>query len=764
MELIKWLLCIVLFAGAYEAKSIQGFIYDCSGKESIIGATVFCKTQNVGVLTNEQGYFYLNITLGPSDTVVISYIGYKDHIITLQDLTSPVKVCLERGVQLDEITIYSKGKDRYNDRINIITMPISQAMKLPTLFGEPDILKALQTKAGVTGGFEGSSGLFVRGGTPDQNLILVDNNPIFNTGHALGFVSLFNGDAIKKMELYKGYIPPKYGGRLSSVLDLQMREGDQQNTKINASIGLLSSKMFLSTPIIKNKFTFILNARSSYLGLITYPLKLNYNKGSSNEYQNYRMYDVNAKLHYKINDLNQISINHITAYDNYYKLERFGGLTQKVSNDWGNSTTSIRYNSILSQKLVFNFNVGINRYISDITGGVLADASRNASLTSGILNSTMKSELTYSSKRQQINAGLEYRHESLNPGTYTNEKGEQYLLYPNKEALSTFSIFAEDIIRVSDKVNLRGGIRLNRYTGKDLDEIKPEPRFELSFYTKKNDAFRIAYNRMFQNVTLLANNGLSFPTDFWIPNGGILPLSQADHISIGSAFKRFNINFEVDVFYKYLHHLSGLKPGRDLFDFSVTATENYNIGIEGRVKGLELSLSGSTHKLNWSMAYTLSKNERRTPAIDQGNWYPFEFDRRHNLSLVGQYEFNDRWQANLIFNLSSGRHYTLPTSYYVKAYLQDNINPFLDLEPQYTTLNNAKFPVYHRLDIGFIRTYEKSSLSFGFYNTYGRNNPFYIISKPTMSDNNRQQIVNTRFIKKGLIGPIPYISFTYNFK
>ncbi|MFZ1749405.1 MAG: TonB-dependent receptor, partial [Saprospiraceae bacterium] len=521
------LLCWLFFCHAAPAQTTQGFVHDCATKESIIGATAYCKAQGLGSTTNEQGYFYLMLKDDQKDTIVVSYIGYKDHLIITIESNTPLQICLNKGIELEEVTVYSKGKERLNDRLNIVSIPIAQAMKLPTLLGEPDILKALQTKPGVTGGFEGSSGLFVRGGTPDQNLVLVDNNPVFNTGHALGFVSLFNGDAIKNMNLYKGYIPPKYGGRLSSVLDLQMKEGDQQTTRLNASIGLLSSRMLLSTPLVKNKVSFILNARSSYLGLVTYPQKFKFDENKSSEYQNYHMYDVNAKLHYKINDLNQISINQITAYDNYYKLERFGNQIQKVSNIWGSSSTSLRYNSILKKNIVFNLYGGINHYKSDISGGVLADASQNAALTSSIYNKTIKSEIDFTTKVHHLNTGVEYRHETLDPGTFTNEKGEQFLLYPNHLPLTTYSIFAEDKIRWSDHVTLRGGLRLNRYQGNYLDAIKPEARLEMSLYTRRDVAFRVAYNRMYQNVTLLANNGLSFPTDYWIPNGGLLPLSQA---------------------------------------------------------------------------------------------------------------------------------------------------------------------------------------------------------------------------------------------
>ncbi|MFZ1751248.1 MAG: TonB-dependent receptor, partial [Saprospiraceae bacterium] len=614
-------------------------------------------------------------------------------------------------------------------------------------------------------GYEGSSGLFVRGGTPDQNLVLLDNSPIYNSGHLLGFVSLFDGDAIKKMDLHKAYIPAKYGGRLSSVLDIQMKEGNQETLKSDVSIGLIASRAYVSTPIIRNKLSIIGTARASYLSLAGILLKSKYDNNKINEYSNYWMYDANVKLHYKINEKNQWSINQFIGTDHYYMYQRMNNSSLLTQNDWGSKNTSMRFNSILKNNLVFNLYGGLSDYNSQIKGGLLGDALPKTNFLSSISSKSLKAEFDWSLKSHDINFGAEYRYDKLNPGLFTDIDNISFSIYENMEPLSTTSVFVEDHITMSEYIKAKLGVRLNRYLGNGLvDEVKIEPRLELSYYLKNKGVIRVAYNHMNQNVTLLADNGLSFPTDYWIPNGGALPLSSAHHYSIGTAFSIGKLDVEIDAFHKRLSNLAGLRPGKDIFDYTVPTKEIFDLGIEGRVKGLEFSIGSKSPKVNWWLSYTLSKNERKAPNINDGAWYPFNFDRRHVLSLVINYTINKKWECNAAFNYSSGRYFTLPSSYYF-----DNINAvgntsdYYNINYQYERYNNARFPSFHRLDIGFSRKYDRSSLTFGLYNVYGRNNPFYV--KPViLSVQDKDEVIQPIYEKNGLFGPIPFINFSYKIR
>lgn len=740
-----------------DAQKYVGYVVDCGTKETLIGATIADNTENYGVSTNVQGYFVL-FSKSAITTVDVSYIGYKSKKINLDSFTNGSTICLEKGYELDEIQIKeNSGTRTINEQLNIVSIPIEQAKRVPMLLGEVDVIKALQTKPGVSQGYEGSAGLFVRGGTPDQNLFLVDDNPLYNGSHLLGFLSAVNGDAIKSIDLHKGYFPPKYGGRLSSIVDIQMKDGDKTKRAGELSIGLVSSKLAFSLPIVKDKITLTANARSTYLNLVGLIIKDRYKKMKTDRYENYWFYDTNLKLHYKINANNQLYLNFFSGYDYYKNNQRMGLEGELITrNTWGSKLAGIRYSSIIKPNLILNATVGLNKFTSDIIGNsVLTDENINNTFRSSIAGGVGKINFDYLTTAHKLNFGLEHKIEDVFPGKTTTSDGKTNFILPNDKLLASTAMYLEDRWKISSIFELQSGLRYNYLTGSGFKKLLLEPRFQIGAAISNNDLLRLSFNRMHQNVGFLANNGLAFPTDFWIPSFDQLPVSTALHYSFGYGKTLKNWTLTTDLFYKTMNNLIGLKPGTDYFNYKNTVIENIDLGIEGRVKGLELGINYSSKNTSAWLSYTLSRNERRLAGISNGEWYPFNYDKTHELSLVYQTNLSKTWELSTAFNYSTGRAFTLPSTY---TNTIGSFNNFA-LLPIYEQYNNVRFPDNHRLDISVTKNYSKSKLSFGFYNTYAKNNPFYLeYSLGTSKDN-----INPRVKKIGLFGPIPFINYSRTF-
>ncbi|MEY3676324.1 MAG: hypothetical protein RJB67_814, partial [Bacteroidota bacterium] len=627
------------------------------------------------------------------------------------------------------------------------------------IFGEKDLLKTIQLLPGVKSAGEGNSGFFVRGGGADQNLILLDEAPVYNATHLLGFFSTFNSDAIKDATIIKGNSSSQYGGRLSSVLDVKMKEGNNQDYTVNGGIGLISSKVSVEGPLQKNKSSFILSGRRTYADVF---LKATEKFKDNILY----FYDLNAKANYQINAKNKV---YISGYFGRDEL----GLGQDFGIDWGNKTGTIRWNKIISNKLFLNTSFIYSDYNYNVK---LKNGETNFNINSEIKDVNLKQDYTfYANTQNTLRFGFNTILHNIKPSTFsgtvinsvakTGRNGLENALYltNNYKAtnqltidygmrLSMYSLMGGDVYNIYQNGVVRSSIKLAPSSfGKTY--INPEPRITTNFRIDDEKSIKAGYARNIQHLHLLSNSVASSPSDQWIGNSYNIKPEIADQLSVGYVTKLFKNNFELTAegYYKYLQNQIDYKDGAEIN--TVSDVESVLLYGIGRAYGLELLLKKKEGRLTGWIGYTLSKTERKIEGINEGKWYNARQDRTHDISVVGIYDLNDRWSISGVFVYNTGDAVTYPTGKY---------NLQGQTLYQYAARNANRMPSYHRLD--FSATYEKNktkrrhgSWNFSLYNVYGRENAYRISFKDDPNDPTRTQIIRTALFKW-----VP--SVTYQFK
>ncbi|WP_106790729.1 TonB-dependent receptor [Aquimarina sp. Aq78] len=796
-------LIFTLFSSFYtlqaQSHSISGSIKDSTTGETLLGATIYDKQSGKGAVTNEYGFFSLTLKEG-EHMLIISYLGYED-IIQNIDLTGSKKINIELkpiSNNLDEVVITTNTNNK-SQTGNIIAGSINlkpqDIKKLPALLGEPDVTRAMLTQAGVSSVGEGTSGFNVRGGNIDQNLILLDEAPIYNSSHVWGFFSIFNSDAIKDMKLYKGGIPARYGGRASSVLDIRQREGSNKQFKGEGGLGLLFSRLTLEGPIKKDKLSYLVSGRRSYFDL-AFPL-IKSLKGNKVYF-----YDLNAKLSWDINEKNKLFASGYFGADvmklKFDDTDEDQQNTQQNTNEsinfaWKNSTATIRWNHIFSERLFMNLSGVFSRYnyslSSENSSGGPAGSASNFTWKSAVENWILKPDFTFFQNtdtkiRFGVNSTL-YRFTpakitgndtSINTVNFGTEKGLEIAPYVSYEKkLNKFS--ANIGLRYSWFGNL-GPNKVSFYdtqvpqtvssiTGsrsyKSNEVIKNyhgfEPRLALKYDLNNRKAIKLGYNRMFQYIHLISNSYSTLPFDIWKPAGYHIKPLEVNQISAGYAYDTPNrkYNFSVEGYYKTFKNLVEYKNGADLF-----LNENLETQLltaKGYSYGLELSGYKTKGKLTGNANYTYSVTKRKTTSsfnsenINSGNYYPSNYDRPHIFNITSNYELSKKWSVGAFFTYQTGR----PTTYATGKF-EVGGNQFFT----YSDRNAFRLKPTHRLDISFTYTPKKKanrrwsgSWVFGVYNVYSHKNPFSVYS----SVRNNQ----LKTFQYSVIGaPVPFI--TYNFK
>jgi hypothetical protein len=750
--------------------TISGTITDSIKGEAIINATIRLKGQPIGTLSNEYGFY--SITL-PKEKYVLSIIatGYKPKEIevildtnklldlTMQSLANEVK-------QIREITIKAKRPDQnVMDPLMGVERITPQAIsKIPILLGEKDIIKTLQLLPGVKSAGEGNAGFYVRGGAADQNLILLDEATVYNAAHLLGFFSTFNSDVIKDAVLYKGNQPANYGGRLSSVLDIKMNDGNNKHYNASGGIGLIASRLNVEGPIVKDKSSFLISGRRTYIDLFL--------RASETFKQNTLFfYDLNTKLNYKINPKNRI---YLSGYFGRDKL----GLGDQFGIDWGNATGTIRWNHILNDKLFSNTSLIFSSYDYKIA---INNADVQFDITSSIKDINLKQEFQYYiNTRNKLKFGLNAMNHRIIPGQIDASAGSGInpLRLTNNKSLEVAAFITNDF-SLSEKLNLSYGVRLSTFSllgnntniysyfanGDVRDTIVypnnaliktytlPEPRLSFSYVYSKTASFKAAYARNAQFIHLISNTTTTAPTDLWIPSSLNTKPEIADMVSVGW-FKNFRDNmFEmsVETYYKTMQNQIDYRNGANLQANDLIEGELlYGIG---RAYGVEFVLKKSSGKLSGWVGYTLSRTERKINGINNGLWYAAKQDRTHDISIVTMYDITPKLAVSALFVYYTGNAVTFPSG----KYSINGQTQFL-----YTERNGYRMPAYHRLDLGvtWIRKqtekYE-SSWNFSIYNAYGRENAFTIDFRQ-----NKDNPDVTEAVQTSLFRWVPAI--TYNFK
>lgn len=747
---------------AQEITTVNGTVKDKLTGESIIGAVIkIDQLANVVVMSNEYGFYAISLPKGRYD-LRISFVGYEEKRVPIL-LNGPLitNVFLESKNQLAKVVVSSKRKDDNltKAQIGTETLNMQSISKVPVIFGEKDVLKTIQLLPGVKSAGEGNSGFYVRGGAADQNLILLDEAPVYNASHLLGFFSTFNSDAIKDATLIKGNGPAQYGGRLSSVLDVKMKDGNNKNYTVNGGLGLISSRLSIEGPIQEDKSSFILSGRRTYADVFL--------KASEKFKDNILyFYDLNAKANYKIDDKNRI------YFSGYFGQDELG-LGSSFSINWGNKTGTIRWNRIVNSKLFLNTSFIYSDYSYNVG---LKNGETNFNVNSNIKDINLKQDYTYylnpkNTIRYGFNSILHTITPSVFSGTVNNNinkvgrNGLENALYFNNNFKANQQLTFDYGLRIS-AYSIMGGDEYNIYNNNAITQsillqknkfgktyINVEPRFTSNYRINDLSSVKIAYARNVQHLHLLSNATAASPSDQWIGNSYNIKPELADQTSIGYArnFKNNTYELGAELYYKRMQNQLDYKDGTNIN--TIADVESSLLYGVGRAYGFEFLAKKKIGLLSGWISYTLSKTERKIAGINDGNWYNAKQDRTHDISIVTILELNSKWTVSGVFVYSTGNAVTFPTGKYALG--EQTIY-------QYANRNANRMPDYHRLDLS--ATYENKnkkknagSWNFSLYNVYGRENAYQISFQDDPSDNSKTQIIQTALFRW-----VP--SITYNFK
>tara|TARA_R110002012_G_C11674678_1_gene613535 strand:+ start:10855 stop:13230 length:2376 start_codon:yes stop_codon:yes gene_type:complete len=784
-----WLVLIFAFSFnsilSQNKITLKGVISDVNSSETLIGVNILFPELKTGATTNEYGFYSITIPEG-TYKIVISYLGYSEvsETLFLTENTTKDFNLTESFQSLNEIII-KEDVEKLNIRkpqMSINAMSASTIKEIPVVFGEADVIKAITLLPGVTTAGEGASGFNVRGGAADQNLILLDEATIYNSSHLFGFFSVFNPDAIKDLKLYKGGIPARYGGRVSSVLDIYQKEGNKNKFHMNGGIGIISSRLLAEGPINKGQGSFLLGGRATYAHLFLPLFDLD-NKAY--------FYDLNTKISYKLNDNNNI---YLSGYFGRDVLS----FSDSFENTYGNTVLNFRWNHLFSDKIFSNLSLIYSDYYYGLDLNFIG-----FNWDSGIRNFNVKYDFKhYVNNNITLQYGLNSIYHKFNPGEIkpsSEESGINQDKLIDKYAFEN-ALYLDVEQKLSDKIQLSYGLRYSTFLRLGQDELniykndEPvvfnqelqiyekadaigvenykrskvlksfgnlEPRLAIAYQLQSNSSIKASYNRLSQYLHLLSNTSSPTPLDIWTPSGRYADPQILDQVALGyfRNFKNDMFSLELETFYKTVQNRIDYIDGADLI--ANDATEQVILNGEARAYGMEILFRKNTGRLTGWVAYTLSKSEQRTPGrtatepgINNGNWYKTAFDKTHDISITGSYEFNTKWRFNANFILQTGQPVTYPNAQY--EYNGITI-------PNYGLRNEFRLPTYNRLDISATYTPKPDKSSgwqgewvFGIYNVYN----IYNAASITFSEN-RDTGVNEA-TRLSIFGIVP--SITYNFK
>ncbi len=746
--------------------TVSGHVTDAATGEEQIGATIYISELKTGTVTNSYGFYSITIPSGIYH-LRFSFVGYqlveKEINLTANSMLNIELKTVETN--LDEVVIKGDADDANvrSSSMGVVKMDVKKINKIPILFGEQDVLKTLTLMPGISSGGEGKGGFFVRGGNTDQNLILLDEAPVYNASHLFGFFSVFNSDALKDIQLYKEGIPAEFGGRLSSVVDVFMNDGNSKKYSISGGLGIISSRLTLEGPVVKDKGSFIVSGRRTYADLF---LRL-----SKKEFKNNTLYfyDFNAKANYKIGKNDRIFLS------GYFGRDKLG--TSNFGFSWGNATGTFRWNHIFNSRLFSNTSVIYSSYDYLIK---VEQQNLKISLESGINDWNIKQDFTYFfNTNNTVKFGFNIIHHTFMPGERLAEGTSSIpdIILEKKRGYES-AVYVSNNQKIGTRLKLTYGFRVSMYNsigpgtvyqynsdGGVISEteyqsgaliksyFEPEPRLSVSYMLNETSSVKASYQRMAQNVHLLSTSTSDSPTDVWVPSSSIIKPETSNQVSLGY-FRNFKNNtFEsyVEIYYKTMHHQIDFKDGANIF-LNPHIEADITFG-DGRSYGMEVFIKKRLGKFTGWVGYTLSKTERLFDEINHGNWYPARQDRTHDVSIVAMYQLNKRisFSANWIYY--TGDAVTMPSGSYV---VNGNIVPL------YTERNGYRMPDYHRLDVGMTFVSKetkklKSSWNFSVYNVYARENAYSIYFQENPDKPGTMQAV-----KLYLFSIVP--SITWNFK
>ncbi len=722
---------------------ISGYIRDTATNETLMGANIYIASLQKGAVTDINGYYTIALPEG-KHTLRISYVGYAT-VFKQIDLRKNERIdfLLVSSTTLNEVVITSTREEAnvQNTDGSKIELPIKKLETLPVLFGEADILKTIQLMPGIQSGGEGSNGFYVRGGGPDQNLILLDGATVYNASHLMGFFSVFNSDAISSAEIIKGGMPAEFGGRAASVLNITTKEGNMNRYEGEAGIGLISSRLSFQGPIVKDKASFQISGRRTYVDVLMKP----FSKGSDFEGLGYYFYDVNAKLNYRISPKDNLT------FTGYYGQDVFNLKDAGISMDWGNALASLRWTHFFSDNFLVNTTASFIDYECNI--GMNNDIYK-FKLFSGVRDINGKIDFSYlPNASNKIKWGVDYTLHRLTPSSASassndveldlgtpaklwGHEGAAYALHEFQFGTHwkvnyglRFSYFAQmgpfvryQVNNLYDMVNIDSTVYGSREIVADYWGL--EPRINIRYQLTKKNSIKASYTRNYQYIHLATMSSASLPTDAWFPSTSLVQPQCADQVTLGyfQNFLENTLETSLEIYYKKMTNLieyrDGAKPSR-----SIQTNADYDFAFgDGQSYGAELFINKTVGKLTGWLGYTLSWTTRSFPDIMDGKTFYSRYDRRHDISLVLTYELSKKWVLSSVWVYATGNAQTLPVSYYII----DNT-----IITEWGERNSWRMPAYHRLDLSatwyFIEKKRwKGNLNFSVYNVYNRMNPYFI--------------------------------------
>lgn len=771
---------------AQKKYTISGYVHDAANGEAMTGSTVYAKENYKGTTANTYGFYSLTLDAG-TYTLQVSFIGYETFSKKIE-LKSNINLNIElelASIQTKDVIITSMRKNENVETTDMgkTEIKIEAVKKMPMFFGEVDLIKTIQLLPGIQSSGEGNSGYYVRGGSLDQNLVLLDGATIYNVGHLFGFFSIFNTDAIRTAEMTKAGMPANFGGRLASVLDVTMKEGNMKKYEVEGGVGLIYSRINVQGPIVKNKASFLFSGRRTYVDLLIQPFL---KKDSELKGMRFYFYDLNGKINWTINDKHHVFLSGYYGSDVYgFKYSSSSSSDMKSMFKWDNASAALRWNYIINNQLFLNTSVLFTDY--NFKTDVMLDIY-NFSISSGVRDYTAKTELSYQPNPENLfKFGANYIYHTFTPNTYSAISGDVNMnvqspgIYYANEA----AVYAIDEFNIGKKFKFNIGIRgsyfehIGTYTSYDLDELGRvndstiygkgdrikgywglEPRLSARFSINALTSLKASYTHNYQYIHQVALSTISLPTDAWIISNELVKPQVGNQYSIGiyRNFKDNMLETSIEVYFKDMKNLTEYKEGYSPFTEITSGLEYQYTQGNGYGYGIEFFINKTKGKFTGWIGYTLSWARRKFPELNGGKEFYAKNDRRHDISLMLSYEILPNLNTSLIWVYATGNTMTVPVGFYFLGY---------NLVTEYSEKNAYRIDPYHRLDISVNWTIKRTekfehSLNFSVYNVYNRRNPFFISINTQM--NSETFSLNNTAYKMSLFPIMPSISWNFKFK
>lgn len=757
---LRIFLLFLLTYGMLSAQShtISGYIEDAESKERLIGVNVYATGTKYGVSSNTYGFYTLTLPEGEYD-IAVSFIGYQtilQQVKLTEDLSLDFTLFEEQN-ELEEVVVVAEELPAEQVRMSTLNLKVADIKKIPAFMGEVDIIRAIQLLPGVQSGSEGTTGFYVRGGSPDQNLILLDGVPVYNASHLFGFFSVFNADAIKNVQLTKGGFPARYGGRLSSVLEIDMKEGNMKEFHGEGSIGLIASKLTLEGPIVKDKTSFIVSGRRTYVDVITAPILSavdGYKAG-------YYFGDLNAKINHVFSRKDRLYLSYYGGNDRFYYREDYSDFYSSFQQEtesfleWGNNTASLRWNHLFSSKLFSNLNLTFTQYrfktgFSDKTIGNIPEENSfyGFEYFSSIRDYGARYDLEYQlNSKHNLRFGGSYTYHIFNPGaSQFMEEYDGYQLDSIQEFskpvfANDFYVYAEDDYQLSERWRANYGLHYAGYFLKGTFYHSLQPRLSMRYLLSDAWSVKGSYAYMNQFIHLLSNTGIGLPTDLWVSSTARVRPQISQQIAVGStrSFAGNRFEFSTELYYKWMDNLIEYKEGAS---FITSSDWENQVETDGRgwAYGMEVLLRKNKGATTGWIGYTLAWTNRQFDNLNKGEILPYRYDRRHDLSIVVNHEFNENFDIGMTWVFGSGNSFTAPIGEMLLPSYYDG--DFPSRFQIYSDRNSERMPSYHRLDVG-LNFHKKTkwgqrTWNISIYNAYSRLNPFFLYINEDYNTGNRE--------------------------